>query len=61
MPAGRSERLIGRFLAENPDTALTVATKIGRRVQQVPDNYVLDNFRSRTDRSAAISYWIVWT
>lgn len=48
---GRSEQLIGRFLAENPGAAVTVATKMGRRVQQVPENYVLDNFRLWTDRS----------
>jgi aryl-alcohol dehydrogenase-like predicted oxidoreductase len=50
---GRSERLIGRFLREqgaNADT-LTVATKMGRRVEQVPENYTLDNFRAWNDRS----------
>jgi aryl-alcohol dehydrogenase-like predicted oxidoreductase len=34
--AGRSERLIGRFLAENPDTAVTVATKIGVASSRFP-------------------------
>jgi aryl-alcohol dehydrogenase-like predicted oxidoreductase len=48
---GRSEQLIGRFLADNPDLLITVATKMGRRVAQVPENYVLDNFRAWTDRS----------
>ena len=48
---GRSEQMIGRFLAENPDNVLTVATKMGRRVDQVPENYTLDNFRAWTDRS----------
>ena len=48
---GRSERLIGRFRAENPELPITVATKMGRRVDQVPENYSLQNFRSWTDRS----------
>ena len=48
---GRSEQLIGRFLAEHPDAGVTVATKMGRRVDQVPENYVLDNFRAWTERS----------
>jgi aryl-alcohol dehydrogenase-like predicted oxidoreductase len=48
---GRSEQLIGRFLAEHADLSLTVATKMGRRVDQVPENYTLENFRAWTDRS----------
>ncbi len=48
---GRSERLIGRFRAENPDVPIMVATKMGRRVDQVPENYTLQNFRTWTDRS----------
>lgn len=48
---GRSEQLIGRFLAEHADLTLTVGTKMGRRVDQVPENYTLDNFRAWTDRS----------
>ena len=48
---GRSEQLIGRFLSEHPDSGVTVATKMGRRVDQVPENYTLDNFRAWTDRS----------
>ncbi len=49
---GRSERLIGQFLAhDDPGTAITVATKMGRRVEQLPENYVLANFREWTDRS----------
>jgi aryl-alcohol dehydrogenase-like predicted oxidoreductase len=48
---GRSERIIGRFIADNYGRGVTVATKMGRRVAQVPDNYVLDNFRAWTDRS----------
>ncbi|MFV2100699.1 aldo/keto reductase [Micromonospora sp. LOL_024] len=50
---GRSEQLIGRFLAAHPDAGLTVATKMGRRVTQAPEAYILDNFRQWTDRSRA--------
>ncbi|GAA3762772.1 aldo/keto reductase [Plantactinospora mayteni] len=50
---GRSEQLIGRFLRERPDAGLTVATKMGRRVPQTPEAYVLENFRAWTDRSRA--------
>jgi aryl-alcohol dehydrogenase-like predicted oxidoreductase len=48
---GRSEKVIGGFLADHPDAGITVATKMGRRVDQVPENYVLDNFRAWTERS----------
>ncbi|BCW50140.1 aldo/keto reductase [Arthrobacter sp. StoSoilB13] len=48
---GRSEQLIGRFLRANPGLDLLVATKMGRRVDQVPENYTLANFRAWTDRS----------
>ncbi|NUT45446.1 MAG: aldo/keto reductase [Thermoactinospora sp.] len=48
---GRSEQIVGGFLREHPD--LTVATKMGRRVAQVPANYVMDNFRAWNDRSRA--------
>jgi aryl-alcohol dehydrogenase-like predicted oxidoreductase len=48
---GRSEQIIGRFLADHPDAGVTVATKMGRRVEQVPENYVLENFRRWTERS----------
>src|SRR3954470_13111269 len=43
---GRSEQLIGSFLGERDDVDLTVATKMGRRLEQVPENYTLDNFRA---------------
>ncbi|RSM41866.1 aldo/keto reductase [Amycolatopsis balhimycina DSM 5908] len=46
---GRSERLVGRFLAERGD--VFVATKMGRRAEQVPENYVAANFREWNDRS----------
>jgi aryl-alcohol dehydrogenase-like predicted oxidoreductase len=48
---GRSERIIGQFLAGNAGHGITVATKMGRRVAQVPENYTLPNFRAWTDRS----------
>ncbi|HEY5221453.1 MAG TPA: aldo/keto reductase [Microbacteriaceae bacterium] len=48
---GRSETLIGRFLAANPDLGLTVATKMGRREAQDPANFTLAKFREWTDRS----------
>ncbi|MEI5584852.1 MULTISPECIES: aldo/keto reductase [unclassified Agromyces] len=48
---GRSESLIGRWLAANPDAGVTVATKMGRRMPHEHDNYVLENFRAWTDRS----------
>ncbi|MFS0867737.1 aldo/keto reductase [Microbacterium sp. 179-B 1A2 NHS] len=48
---GRSETIIGRFLASHPDSGITVATKMGRRVPQEPENYTPTNFRAWTDRS----------
>ncbi|MEV8272988.1 aldo/keto reductase [Microbacterium sp. NPDC077184] len=48
---GRSESIIGRFLAERPGHDITVATKMGRRMPQEPENYRPDNFRAWTERS----------
>jgi aryl-alcohol dehydrogenase-like predicted oxidoreductase len=48
---GRSERLVGQVLKEYD--GLTVATKMGRRVAQIPSNYTLDNFQAWNDRSRA--------
>ncbi len=51
---GRSEKVIGRFLAERPEVAarVTVATKMGRRADpHVPEAYSLDAFRAWNDRS----------
>ncbi len=48
---GRSESIIGRFLAARPDHGITVATKMGRRLPQEPQNYSPENFRAWTDRS----------
>ncbi len=48
---GRSEQLIGAFLADHADAGITVATKMGRRTDQVPENYVMRHFREWTERS----------
>lgn len=48
---GRSEQIIGSFRKDRP--GLTVATKMGRRVDQDPAHFTLDNFRAWTDRSRA--------
>ncbi|SHL58021.1 aldo/keto reductase [Actinacidiphila paucisporea] len=50
---GRSEQLIGRYLKDRPDAGIFVATKMGRRAEQRPENYTLDNFRAWNDRSRA--------
>jgi len=48
---GRSEQLVGRLLQRRPDAGLTVATKMGRRVEQTPANYSRANFLDWNDRS----------
>ena len=48
---GRSEQILGRFLADHPNAGITVATKMGRREEQVPENYSPANFRAWVDRS----------
>ncbi|MFE7765616.1 aldo/keto reductase [Streptomyces sp. NPDC057438] len=48
---GRSEETIATFLRSRPDLHVFVATKMGRRADQIPENYVLDNFRAWNDRS----------
>jgi len=50
---GRSESLIGRYLAAHPGAGVTVATKMGRRVQQVAANYTPANFAAWLARSRA--------
>jgi aryl-alcohol dehydrogenase-like predicted oxidoreductase len=50
---GRSETLVGKFLRERGDAGITVATKMGRRVEQTPENYNRDNFLAWNDRSRA--------
>ncbi len=46
---GRSEKVIARYLGGRTD--IFVATKMGRRVPQEPENYTLENFRAWIDRS----------
>jgi aryl-alcohol dehydrogenase-like predicted oxidoreductase len=48
---GRSERLVGQFRAERADDGIFVATKMGRRLEQLPENYVAANFDAWSDRS----------
>ncbi len=48
---GRSEQVLGRFLADHGGDGLTVATKMGRRADQTPENYSSAHFRSWVDRS----------
>ncbi|MDT0440088.1 MULTISPECIES: aldo/keto reductase [Streptomyces] len=48
---GRSEQTVAAFLRGRPDLDIMVATKMGRRADQLPENYVLDNFRAWNDRS----------
>jgi aryl-alcohol dehydrogenase-like predicted oxidoreductase len=48
---GRSEQILGRFLTDHADLDLTVATKMGRRLEQLPENYRPDHFRAWIDRS----------
>lgn len=50
---GRSERLIGEYLRTRPELDVFVATKMGRRAEQDPAHFTLDNFRVWTDRSRA--------
>lgn len=48
---GRSETLIGQWLAANPGAGVHVATKMGRRATQELANYQEENFRKWLDRS----------
>lgn len=48
---GRSESIIGGFLADHPELDIFVATKMGRRLPQEAANYSMANFRAWTDRS----------
>src|SRR5262249_19866019 len=50
---GRSERIVGELLRARPTAGLMVATKMGRRVDQIPELYNADNFRAWNDRSRA--------
>jgi aryl-alcohol dehydrogenase-like predicted oxidoreductase len=48
---GRSERLLGRLGRERADDPITVATKMGRRLEQTVENYSPEHFRAWNDRS----------
>lgn len=48
---GHSEQLLGRFLRERSGERLYVATKMGRRVPQLSENYTPEAFREWADRS----------
>ena len=51
---GRSETIIGAWRAALSDAErdeIMVATKMGRRMEQLPENYSAENFRAWTDRS----------
>ena len=48
---GHSEKLIGRFLRERKGERFFVATKMGRSVPQVPENYNPQAFRGWVDAS----------
>ena len=48
---GHSEQLIGRFLRERRGERIYVATKMGRRVPQLVENYDPEAFVAWTDRS----------
>ena len=48
---GRSERLVGAFVQSRPAAGLTVATKMGRRLEQTYENYSREHFRAWNDRS----------
>jgi aryl-alcohol dehydrogenase-like predicted oxidoreductase len=48
---GRSERLVGRLLRERAGEPITVATKMGRRLDQTVANYSPQHFREWNDRS----------
>ena len=48
---GRSEQLIGAWRRDRGDDAVVIATKIGRRVELLPELYTAENLRAWTDRS----------
>ena len=48
---GRSERLIGQWIREHPQSGVMVATKMGRRVEQLVENYSPDAMRVWNDQS----------
>jgi aryl-alcohol dehydrogenase-like predicted oxidoreductase len=48
---GRSEQFIGELRKRHPE--IFIATKMGRRVDQVTENYSAENFRAWNERSRA--------
>ncbi|MEP6478164.1 MAG: aldo/keto reductase [Rhodoglobus sp.] len=48
---GRSEKLIGSYLRDNPGHDIFVATKMGRREALDPANFTFARFQEWTDRS----------
>jgi aryl-alcohol dehydrogenase-like predicted oxidoreductase len=50
---GRSEQIIGGYLRDHPELDIFVATKMGRREDQNPENFTLAKFREWTARSRA--------
>jgi aryl-alcohol dehydrogenase-like predicted oxidoreductase len=50
---GRSERFCGELPRRHPEAGVIIATKMGRRVEQVAANYNRDNFLAWNDRSRA--------
>jgi aryl-alcohol dehydrogenase-like predicted oxidoreductase len=48
---GRSERSCAKLLARRPDAGVLVATKMGRRLPQLRENYSRENFLAWNDRS----------
>jgi aryl-alcohol dehydrogenase-like predicted oxidoreductase len=48
---GRSEQFIGELRKRHPE--IFIATKMGRRVDQLTENYSADNFRAWNERSRA--------
>ncbi len=48
---GRSEQFCNELRSRHPDSRLLVATKMGRRVEQLPENYNRESFLAWNDRS----------
>jgi aryl-alcohol dehydrogenase-like predicted oxidoreductase len=48
---GRSERFCAEIRSRHPEAGTMVATKMGRRVEQLPENYSRENFLAWNDRS----------
>jgi aryl-alcohol dehydrogenase-like predicted oxidoreductase len=48
---GRSERFCSDLVSRHPGASVLIATKMGRRVEQLPENYNHDAFVAWNDRS----------